>query len=153
MMAEYEQQGLLEIYKLHAQLAEHVSQRREGANRLYAGLLAATLVFVATLLRFGPASVDDSVVLIAAGVFGTLFTVSWWIVIQSYKQLNADKFQVLHELEDNLPFRFFAREAFLYGSKERSTRRWQLTYAESVLAILFGGFYLTMLAYGLYELC
>ncbi len=33
---------LLEIYKLHAELADRVSQRREGANRLYVSLLTFT---------------------------------------------------------------------------------------------------------------
>ena len=152
MMSGDEQQTLLEIYKLHAQLADRVSQRREGANRLYVTLLVGLLVFVATLLRFGPPTLDDSVVLVAAGAFGALFTVSWWIVIQSYRQLNSDKFRVLHDLESTLPFRFFVREEGLRDVSGRSCHRWRLTYAESLLAILFGAFYLTMLAFGLYDL-
>ena len=38
-MADSEQNERLEIYKLHAELADRVSQRREGANRLYVTLL------------------------------------------------------------------------------------------------------------------
>ena len=37
-MPDREQDQLLEIYKLHAELADRVSQRREGANRLFVGL-------------------------------------------------------------------------------------------------------------------
>ena len=46
-------QELLEIYKLHAELADRVSQRREGANRLYVSLLIGLVLFAAALLRFG----------------------------------------------------------------------------------------------------
>lgn len=38
---------LLEIYKLHAELADKVSQRREGANRLYVSLITAILALIA----------------------------------------------------------------------------------------------------------
>ena len=33
-MSDSAQNDLLEIYKLHSELADRVSQRREGANRL-----------------------------------------------------------------------------------------------------------------------
>ncbi len=46
-------QELLEIYKLHAELADRVSQRREGANRLFVSLLTGMLIFMAALLRYG----------------------------------------------------------------------------------------------------
>ena len=38
-MTDSTQNEMLEIYKLHAELADRVSQRREGANRLYVSLL------------------------------------------------------------------------------------------------------------------
>ena len=52
-MTDSSKDQLLEIYKLHAELADRVSQRREGANRLHVSLLSGFLVFLAALLRFG----------------------------------------------------------------------------------------------------
>ena len=46
LMADPEQDQLLEIYKLHAELADRVSQRREGANRLYVSLHVGLVVFL-----------------------------------------------------------------------------------------------------------
>ena len=42
-----DRQELLEIYKLHSELADRVSQRREGANRLYVSLLAGMFILPA----------------------------------------------------------------------------------------------------------
>ena len=50
-MAESDQ--ILEIYRLHAELADRVSQRRERANRLFVILLVGLLVFLAAMLRSG----------------------------------------------------------------------------------------------------
>ena len=52
-MDDSKRKELLEIYRLHADLADKVSQRREDANRLYVSLLVGLGVFVAALLRFG----------------------------------------------------------------------------------------------------
>ncbi|MXW12384.1 MAG: hypothetical protein F4Z73_05875, partial [Synechococcus sp. SB0668_bin_13] len=90
---------LLEIYKLHAELADRVSQRREGANRLHVSLLSAFLVFLAALLRFGSGEIPASVLLLFSGIIGMAVSGSWYIVIRSYRQLNKGKFATLHELE------------------------------------------------------
>ena len=91
---------LLEIYKLHAELADKVSQRREEANRLYVGLLLGLIVFLAALLRFGVGDVPEKIILFSAGAIGSLLSISWYIVIRSYRQLNSGKFKALHELKD-----------------------------------------------------
>ena len=49
---------LLEIYKLHAELADRVSQRREGANRLYVSLLTGLFIFLAAMVRYGAEAVS-----------------------------------------------------------------------------------------------
>ncbi len=58
----------LEMYKLHAELADRVSHRREGANRLYVSLLVGLMVFLAALIRFGVGDAALRCVLIAVGV-------------------------------------------------------------------------------------
>ena len=83
---------LLEIYKLHAELADRVSQRREGANRLYVSLLAGLAAFLAVLIRFGVGDVPVQVVLVSVGVVGTALSASWYVVLRSYRQLNTASF-------------------------------------------------------------
>ncbi len=84
---------LLEIYKLHAELADRVSQRRKGANRLYASLLVGLVALLAILLRLGLG--PEEIVFYIAGATGILLSASWYVVIRSYRQLNAGKFEAL----------------------------------------------------------
>ena len=130
-------QELLEIYKLHAELADRVSQRREGANRLYVSLLTGVLVILAAILRFGAGMIPFKVVLIAVGIIGILLSVSWFIVIRSYRQLNSGKFKALHELEEKLAYPFFKREWDLLEKGEKKNRYWKLTVVETFLPIGF----------------
>ncbi len=59
-----DRQELLEIYKLHSELADRVSQRREGANRLYVSLLAGIFILPAAFLRYGTGTIPDWVILL-----------------------------------------------------------------------------------------
>ena len=136
-MSNSERDDLLEIYKLHAELADRVSQRREGANRLYVSLLMGLVVFLAALVRFGLNSVPVEIVLSLVGVTGALLSVSWYIVIRSYRQLNSGKFKALHELETRLPYPFFAREWELLAQGKDLKRYWKLTTVEIGLPVVF----------------
>ena len=102
MTVETERGELLEIYRLHAELADRVSQRREGANRLYVGLLMALVVFLAALLRLTPGSLPRDAITIAACLMGAALSASWWLVIRSYRKLNTGKLKALQELERRL---------------------------------------------------
>lgn len=98
---------LLDIYKLHSELADKVSQRREGANRLYASLVTFVILAICAGLRLTDIS---RVTFIFVAILGAWLSLSWYLVIRSYKKLNAGKFQVLMELEDELPYQFFQHE-------------------------------------------
>ena len=101
---------LLEIYKLHAEFSDRVAQRREGANRLYVGILTGFLVAVVALTRLGLVDIVSNVLTLVGGLVGIIFCLSWYLLIRSYRQLNTSKFAVLHELEEKLSFAFFKRE-------------------------------------------
>ena len=142
-MSESDQDRLLEIYKLHADLADRVSQRREGANRLYVSLNVGLVIFLAALLRFGFGDAPKQLVLSTVGGFGALLSVSWFVVIGSYRQLNARKFFVLQELEKQLPHQFFTME------DRKGSRYWKLTYVEVTLPLIFFVLFLAIIAYSI----
>ena len=137
MMKDSRQSELLEIYKLHSELADRVSQRREGANRLYVSLLVGLVVFVAALLRFGTESGSANTVLFCTGVLGMLLSASWYIVIRSYRQLNSGKFRTLSDLESHLAYPFFTKEWELLGQGEKRGWYWKLTVVETGLPLIF----------------
>lgn len=147
MMANSEQNERLEIYKLHAELADRVSQRREGVNRLYVSLFVGLIVFLGALLRFGAGDVSEQLVLGTIGLFGVLLSGSWFIVLNTYRQLNSEKFRVLLELEKDIGFPFFTKEWDPESKGRKSNRHWPLTKAEWSLPGLFGALFLGILAY------
>lgn len=136
-----QQNELLELYKLHAELADRVSGRREAANRLYVGVLTAILIFPAVLMRFG--GVPDGIY-IAIGALGMLLSVAWFIVIRSYRQLNTGKFLALNELEKQLAYPFYQKEWKFLGEGERISKYWKLTVVETFMPLVFFLFFLVL---------
>ena len=110
-----ESSTIVELYKLHAELADRVSQRREGANRLYVSLLSGLAVLAGSLARFGTGGDAEDAAMMLLAVMGVVLSLSWWVVIRSYRQLNSGKFKMLQELEEQLPYRPFSREWDLLG--------------------------------------
>ena len=152
-MDDAERSELLEIYRLHAELADRVSQRREGANRLYVSLSLALVLFMAALFRFGSGDVPGNVVVTIVGAVGIALSASWFLVIRSYRQLNTGKLKALHELEEQLAYPFFKREWELLGEGKDRSRYIRLTQAEAVLPwiflLLFGGVMIMVSVLGL----
>ena len=136
----------LEIYKLHADLADRVSQRRDSANRLHVSLHLGLGLFLAALLRFGTGDAQVELILSVVSILGTLVSGSWLIIIDSYRQLNRKKFQVLNELEKCLSFQFFTRESEL-ATTEEGSRYWELTKVEKLLPWACLLLWLGLLAY------
>lgn len=141
-------QELLEIYKLHAGLADRVSERREGANRLYVSLLTGILALLVAFSRYGIKTIPLCGVLTAGGILMLLLSASWFIVIRSYRQLNTGKFAALHELETELAYPFFKREWALLEEGKNLSRYWKLTIVETFLPIGFSFFGVLLIIVG-----
>lgn len=146
-----EQEQLLEIYKLHAELADRVSQRREGASRIYVSLLVGLAIFLAALLRFGMGETPVKLVLCTVGIFGVLLSASWFVVIKSYQQLNREKFRVLHDLETRLAYQFFTLEWDPEAEGTKSNRYWRLTHVEQTLPFIFLALFAGLTLYALFQ--
>ena len=151
----------LEIYKLHADLADRVSQRRLGTNRIYAGALVGMMLFLGALLRVGGSHTHGGLEFSVIGVVGALLAVSWALVIRSYRQLNDGKFDALLELEKQLSYRFFEREWHFLGhedkrdgnsekndKKKQNTKYFKLTVVEQFAPWLFFVLYVAVVVWG-----
>lgn len=134
----------LEIYKLHAEFADRLSQRRESANRLFMSLLTGLL---AALLWIGTGDLVSNAVMAFFGVVGVLLSAAWFVVIRSYRQLATGKFEALHELEQHLAYQFFEREWKLLREGRDFRKYWRLTVVETSLPIIFGLLFLGVLAF------
>ena len=139
---------LFEIYKLHAELADRVSQRREGANRLYVSLLTAILALVTAFSGYEIKMSALSWVMTVGGILIIVLSASWFVVIRSYRQLNSGKFLALHELEEKLAYPFFKREWELLEEGGNIRRYWKLTIVETFLPITFSFFGVILIIIG-----
>ena len=110
---------LLEIYKLHAQLASDIGNRLTTTNRFYPTLMSGLLaIFFAFLQRADvlfPEGTNnkESIIgysIIAVGYFGFILSMIWFISIRYYYRMISQKYKVLLELEAKLEFPFFEKE-------------------------------------------
>ena len=131
-----ESRQLLEIYKLHAELADRVSQRRARANGSFAALLMALVVSIGIITAL-PFQRTGPIVVVLGGLVGAALSAAWYITIRSYRQLNSGKFAALHELEAKLPYPFFKREWELLKAGKDFRAYWKLTVVETLLPATF----------------
>ena len=120
---------LMEIYKLHAELADKTIQRREGVNNLHVSLITGIFVFLGAFVDFEYGTlltlpIDQAFLPLSffALVIFLIFvvSVSWLRAVRSYHKYGKAKFDVLSELEEELPYSFFKRESELLKKKKKN---------------------------------
>lgn len=124
-------------------MADRVSARRATANAFFLTINTALLAFLST----GP---QDLVRLVAFA--GAALSVTWWVLIKSYRDLNAAKYGVITDMEAKL-------EAKMYGNewerlKQGRVKGWRGRYAEfttveQVVPVVFAGLYALVFLRGL----
>ena len=97
---------LLEIYKLHVELAERVASLRESLNKLYSGMVISIVAASILLHRFMP----DPEAIWLLPTLGIFVSLSWIFALHSVTGRLSAKHKVLLDLEAKLPFEFLRRE-------------------------------------------
>ena len=143
---EYERANselLLEQYKLYVEMADRISQRREQSNRFYVGLLTALVALLVVLTRLNPSNGIEAIVFLIDGLCGVLLSVIWFINIQSYRALNKVKFEIINNLEIQLPAQGYTKEWEMLDHSGGCLKYFQLTVVEqfvpAVVFTLFSG--------------
>ncbi|ETR66488.1 MAG: hypothetical protein OMM_12738 [Candidatus Magnetoglobus multicellularis str. Araruama] len=62
---------------------------------------------------------------------GIVLNYVWYINIKSYRQLNSGKFEIIQQMEKQLPFQCYSDEWKLLGKGKDSEKYRQLTKIES----------------------
>lgn len=96
-------QFIFDQYKLYVEMADKISDRRHITNGFY-----LTLNTLFTPLAIS--SRENIFVCIGISLIGFIISLLWYSNIKSYRQLNEAKFDIIHELEDFLPFRMYKYE-------------------------------------------
>lgn len=144
--------AILELYRLAVEMADRVSARRTTANNFFLAV-HATLATVVGLLGLdvlggssaSPPAARDPSATVLVGMAGVLLSIAWWLGLRSYRDLNAAKFKVITQLEQQLPTKVFSEEWLLL--KRDEIPWWRGRYAEQgtverVVPFIFAGLYL-----------
>jgi hypothetical protein len=89
---------LLDQYKLYVEMADRISQRRTAANTHFLSVNSAILAFVGYLT-----SKDSPDYLWLLAMAGCMLTLFWYSIVNSYRNLNTAKWQVVQDIEKRLP--------------------------------------------------
>jgi hypothetical protein len=132
---------IFDQYKLYVDLADKISARRATTNSFY--LTANSFLFVAIGILFSNGLEIVVPMILLIGVF---VSISWWLLIVYYKNLNSSKYQVINEIEKKLPVRGLHTEYKISKTQEAQVKRLRgLTSIEVWLPICL----LTMYSLGL----
>ncbi|MFA0960251.1 hypothetical protein AB9P05_00435 [Roseivirga sp. BDSF3-8] len=144
---------LLEQYKLYVELADRVSDRRIKTNQYFITLLSGLLVVLsfvlhkdqqATLSRYQP------YIVFSVGLLGIILCLVWQLNISSYRQLNSQKFQVIHDMEKHLPYPLFAKEWQLLGEGKDRKKYLQLSRVEKLVPVILSLPFVVLFIYALF---
>ncbi len=129
---------LFEQYKLYVEMMDKVSERRHQTNSFF---LTVNTVVISALASISGLTIKWVIIPSIAGI---VFSISWFYLIESYKQLNAGKFEVIHLLETRMPARlYFAEWEFLQHGDGKKYR--PFTNIERYVPWTFALLYLGMI--------
>ena len=132
---------LLEQYKLYVQSADNASGRRIASNRYLLTLNAALVA----AYGFQSAFTERVIFIVPVAVAGIALSLLWYTIIKSFRDLNAIKFEIIHELETYLPAALYAYEWQL-AQEGRGKSYWPTTHIEKWMPLLFLALHVMALA-------
>jgi hypothetical protein len=115
-MASDDTGTILELYKTAVEMADRVSARRAGSNTflLTVNTALAAIVGIVSSARKPPPHGSlpsfDAFGLAATAAAGVVLSLVWWMLLRYYRRLNGAKWQVINQLETQLPAKPFTDE-------------------------------------------
>ena len=128
---------LLEQYKLFVQTSESLVSRRQTVNTFFLSINSALLASIGILGRELLAIYFGGVVLLILGITGFILCIAWRRLVNSYRQLNTAKFQIIHLLEERLPASLFKAEWKALGEGKDKKKYNPFTKIEAMIPIIF----------------
>ncbi|MEV5884008.1 hypothetical protein AB0L74_14990 [Streptomyces sp. NPDC052020] len=135
------QAAVLEQYKLCVEMADRVSSRRSLTNTFFLSLNSAV---AATLGALGGGLARAPFWLLLGGAVVLLTQcVAWFLIIRSYRLLNAAKYAVIGAIEERLPAYAYSRAEWKALGEGKDWRKYMpLTHVEQWVPLVFALTYL-----------
>lgn len=134
---------LFEQYKLYVESAEQVSNRRNLANTFFLTLHTLILGVLGFSFEKGPDLVERWVIVFPLAAV-LLLCIAWWMIVRSYRQLNAGKFQVIWEFEKRFPALPWTSEWTFLRAGTDWKQYLRLSVVETWVPAIFAFLYITM---------
>ncbi len=131
---------LFEQYKLYVDTAERVSDRRQNSNNFFLTLNSVLLAFTGFLTTLSFAF-WHAIIAIA----GVSISVLWYLTITSFRNLNSEKFRVIHKIEEKLPVKLFDDEWEELGRGNNMQKYIKISKVEQGIPIIFFVLYILVL--------
>jgi hypothetical protein len=144
---------LFEQYKLYVETTDKVSERRSVANNFF--LTANTLlvsIFGIVIGKDALSTTSNGIWLALFAIAGIVFSLAWFFIVKSYRQLNSGKFKVILAIEQNLPLALFKAEWTALGEGHDPKLYRPLTRIEICAPITFAIIYAIILFIGMFYL-
>lgn len=153
----------LDIYKTAVEMADRVSSRRMTANGFFLTLNSVLVTLIGFM--YGKLAEDRRAVLIFMAAVGVVLAFTWFIAIRSYKRLNRAKYEIINNIEKDLPYKIFTDEWKLLKADKMDEpmswrKRWvafkdrytDLTNIEGLVPVVFGLIYVLVLVGALFRI-
>lgn len=137
----------LGLYKTAVEMADRISARRVTANSFFLTIQTGLTSFVS--IAQSRAQRADRVGIILTAVVGVTLSAVWWLLLRSYRDLNAAKYRVIQGMEAKLEAAIFTEEWDILKqdplrAKKGPLKKWrgryaELGFAERLVPVVFAG--------------
>ena len=152
----------LRQWMMYTQLTDRLSERRTPTHRFY--LTSNTLLFAAISVAISVAALFDlshviTLVIVSVGLlYGILFNYNWWLLTKRNQEYVSEKFKIINEIENDLPYKMYTVEWKLINPSQSSFNpfSWKLSRIEAItpkaLIIVYICVLIPLLGYLLFKL-
>lgn len=126
---------LLEQYKIYVEMADRTSERRIKINNFYISIFSIYFGILSIVKNNNYVKFNNYIIY-AILFLAILYCINWYTNINSYKQLNKAKYELINEIEKELPFDYYTREWKLLQPDESKKKYVHLSTVEKFIPFL-----------------
>jgi len=132
-------------YELYLNSIEKNSDRRNSAIKLYITINAGLLSFLGVIIQSSKFNII--VTLIPLLIVWISISIIFYYLIKSYKQLNSGKFELIHQIEKELPLNLYAYERIVLWEGRDKDKYFPFSHIEQGMPIVLGIIYSLLLSW------
>lgn len=144
---EWNQDALLEQYKLFLQTSEDLVSRRQNVNSFYISISSAIVAIMGFLFAMDLGRLSELIIGIAFCIVGFILSISWSKSLSCYGNLNSSKMKIISSIEKQLPLSLFDAEWAALSDKLNKKKYVSFTESEQTIPRLFGWLYALVIVF------